>query len=98
MAGWGPRALPASPPEPALNLTVLARATTRHVAHHLFFTKIPHFHLSKATKAMREGLAKNNLTHLYKHEPTPRFALDIHTFLHQHYFWVQDNKVVDKCL
>ena len=30
--------------------------TDGHVAHHLFFTKIPHYHLMKATKALRQKL------------------------------------------
>jgi omega-3 fatty acid desaturase (delta-15 desaturase) len=39
-----------------------------HVVHHLFFTKIPHYNLRKATDAMVVYLAENNLSHLYKTE------------------------------
>jgi omega-3 fatty acid desaturase (delta-15 desaturase) len=72
--------------------------TDGHVVHHLFFTKIPHFHLMKATHAMRQGLAKEGFAHLYKHQDTPAFAVDIHKFLHKNWFWVKDEKVVNKVL
>jgi len=70
--------------------------TDGHVMHHLFFTKIPHYHLIAATKGMREGLEREGFTNLYKHRSTPSFALDIHTFLHRNWFWVKDGNVVSK--
>jgi omega-3 fatty acid desaturase (delta-15 desaturase) len=39
-----------------------------HVVHHLFFTKIPHYNLKKATCALEVHLTKCNLRHLYKTE------------------------------
>ncbi|KAI6187384.1 Fatty acid desaturase, type 1 domain-containing protein [Aphelenchoides besseyi] len=38
-----------------------------HVVHHYFFTKIPHYHLPKATEAVREILQQYGL---YKHQST----------------------------
>ena len=69
--------------------------TDGHVLHHLFFTKVPHYHLSDATRALKEGLSSNGFGHLYQHEATPRFGVDIFTFLHKHWFFVDDNKVVN---
>jgi phytoene desaturase len=42
--------------------------TDGHVAHHLFFTKIPHYNLPKATVAIRQHLEKAGLSKLYKYE------------------------------
>jgi omega-3 fatty acid desaturase (delta-15 desaturase) len=48
--------------------------TDGHVAHHLFFTKIPHYNLPKATVAIQEYLNKNNLGHMYKHDECRDFV------------------------
>ena len=72
--------------------------TDGHVMHHLFFTKIPHFKLPEATAAMQRGLAADGFSHLYKHEHTPKFALDIHKSLYKNWFWVEDEKSVTKVL
>ena len=42
--------------------------TDGHVAHHLFFTKIPHYNLPIATKAIREYLDDKDCSQLYKRD------------------------------
>lgn len=51
------------------------RITDCHVVHHLFFTKIPHYNLRRATDSLVAYLKANNLSHLYKSEKTPDFVL-----------------------
>lgn len=51
-----------------------------HVVHHLFFTKIPHYNLMKATAALRAHLEKNNCADLYKYEETYDFMLRVHQY------------------
>jgi fatty acid desaturase len=41
--------------------------------HHLFFTKIPHYNLRRATDALENYMKENGLGHLYKKESTPDF-------------------------
>lgn len=54
-----------------------------HVAHHLFFTKIPHYHLPVATKAIKEYMEANNLGSLYKFEKTYDFMFRVHQYFVQ---------------
>lgn len=54
--------------------------TDGHVAHHLFFTKIPHYNLPMATKAIREYLEKHNLGYLYKHDMCRDFPYRVHKY------------------
>lgn len=54
--------------------------TDGHVVHHLFYTKIPHYNLKKATFALQEYLQRNGALHLYKHEDTRDFALRVHQY------------------
>jgi acyl-lipid omega-3 desaturase len=55
--------------------------TDGHVVHHLFFTKIPHYHLAKATKAMRAYLKEVGAESIYKFEKTHDFFFRIHSYL-----------------
>jgi omega-3 fatty acid desaturase (delta-15 desaturase) len=57
--------------------------TDGHVAHHLFFTKIPHFNLPIATKAIRKYLEENNLGALYKSDITYDFPIRVHKYMVQ---------------
>jgi len=54
--------------------------TDGHVVHHLFYTKIPHYNLKKATSALLSFLDQNNAAHLYKHEPTYDFMFRVHKY------------------
>lgn len=45
---------------------LLHHITDGHVAHHLFFTRIPHYHLPKATEAVKRVLDKYPGTYKYK--------------------------------
>lgn len=55
--------------------------TDGHVAHHLFFTKIPHYNLPMATKAIKEYLNANGLGSLYKFDKTHDFAWRLHKYM-----------------
>lgn len=55
--------------------------TDGHVVHHLFFTKIPHYNLAKATKAMRAYLKDVGAEDVYKFEKTHDFFFRIHNYL-----------------
>ena len=57
--------------------------TDGHVAHHLFFTKIPHYNLPAATKAIRKYLDEHDLAYMYKHEDTRDFILRVHKYFVQ---------------
>ena len=54
--------------------------TNGHVAHHLFFTKIPHYNLTVATKAIRQYLEDNNLGYMYKHDECRDFPLRVYKY------------------
>ena len=49
------------------------RISDCHVVHHLFFTKIPHYNLRRATDALESYMNENGLSHLYRSEATPDF-------------------------
>ncbi len=45
--------------------------------HHLFFRSMPHYHLKRATAAVRAHLEKNGKSHLYKYEKTLDYFIEI---------------------
>lgn len=53
--------------------------TDGHVAHHLFFTKIPHYNLPIATKAIQKYMKENSLDFMYKLEKTYDFVYRTHS-------------------
>jgi len=56
--------------------------TDGHVAHHLFFTKIPHYNLPIATKAIQNYLKEQDLTSVYKFKSSRDFAYIFHKYLY----------------
>lgn len=58
--------------------------TDCHVVHHLFFTKIPHYHLARATEAMKSYLKQTGCYDIYKYEKTHDFFYRIHYYLVSH--------------
>ena len=52
--------------------------TDGHVAHHLFYTLIPHYNLPIATKAIRSFLKQNDAEHVYRLEDTKDFPARVH--------------------
>lgn len=54
--------------------------TDGHVAHHLFFTKIPHYNLPIATKAIKKYMEDNDLAHMYKNYDTHDFVFRVHQY------------------
>lgn len=55
--------------------------TDGHVAHHLFFTKIPHYNLMIATRAISKYLDDNQLGFLYKSDITYDFPYRVHAYM-----------------
>jgi omega-3 fatty acid desaturase (delta-15 desaturase) len=49
--------------------------TNGHIVHHIFFTKIPHYHLETATKHLYKYLKENGIEYKYKY--SPYFFIDI---------------------
>ena len=60
--------------------------TDGHVAHHLFFTQIPHYNLPIATEAIKDYLKEKNLSSMYKFEKTYDFVFRVHSYLIKHGF------------
>jgi len=54
--------------------------TDGHVVHHLFFTKIPHYNLKKATIALKKYMSENGIIDLYQHEITYDFPYRVHQY------------------
>lgn len=61
--------------------TLSHHITDGHVIHHLFFTKIPHYNLPKATKALQNFLKERNLFHKYRYEDSWNYFYLLHKFL-----------------
>ena len=67
-----------------------------HVMHHLFFEKVPHYRLEKATKALVEGLEKDGKGHLYKQIETEDFTQEIIRQFDANWFFVNEKQIVRK--
>jgi omega-3 fatty acid desaturase (delta-15 desaturase) len=60
--------------------------TDGHVAHHLFFTKIPHYNLPIATEAIKKYLKEHDLLSVYREDNTWDFPVRMHKFFIDHGF------------
>jgi acyl-lipid omega-3 desaturase len=67
-----------------------------HVVHHLFFERVPHYKLEKATEALVEGLEERGHGDLYKFIDTPDFTQEIVKQFYQNWFFINDRQVVRK--
>mmetsp|Transcript_22536 Transcript_22536/g.21657 ORF Transcript_22536/g.21657 Transcript_22536/m.21657 type:complete len:430 (-) Transcript_22536:77-1366(-) len=65
-----------------------------HVIHHLFFEKVPHYHLEEATEALAEGLEARGQSHLYKRIETPHFTQEIVKQFNKNWFFINEKQVV----
>jgi len=65
-----------------------------HVMHHLFFTKVPHYRLEGATKALREGMKERGQEHLYKQIDTPDYSQEIVKQFYDNWFYINEDQVV----
>jgi acyl-lipid omega-3 desaturase len=65
-----------------------------HVVHHLFFARIPHYHLAAATVALQQGLAARGQQHLYKQIDTPNFTQEIIKQFDENWFYVDEKQIV----
>ena len=65
-----------------------------HVIHHLFFEKVPHYRLEKATAALVEGLEQGGKSHLYKRIETPNFSQEIIKQFNDNWFFVNEENIV----
>jgi omega-3 fatty acid desaturase (delta-15 desaturase) len=65
-----------------------------HVIHHLFFERVPHYRLEKATKALQEGLEKSDQMHLYKKIETPDYLGEIVSQFDKNWFFINEEQVV----
>jgi acyl-lipid omega-3 desaturase len=67
-----------------------------HVIHHLFFTRVPHYHLKEATDALQKGMQDQGLSHWYKKIDTLDFGLEIVKQFDENWFFCNDSQVVRK--
>jgi omega-3 fatty acid desaturase (delta-15 desaturase) len=65
-----------------------------HVIHHLFFTKVPHYRLEAATKALKEGMEEAGMGHMYKSIDTPDFTQEIVKQFNENWFFIDEKQVV----
>jgi omega-3 fatty acid desaturase (delta-15 desaturase) len=67
-----------------------------HVVHHLFFERVPHYKLEKATEALVESLEERGQADLYKFINTPDFTQEIVKQFYQNWFFINESQVVRK--
>lgn len=57
--------------------------TDGHVVHHLFFTKIPHYNLMLATRALHKHLVDTKMDHIYRFDKTYDFMIRIFYYFYK---------------
>ena len=65
-----------------------------HLIHHLFFTKVPHYRLEAATKALRKNLDEAGQGELYKFIDTPKYNRELLKQWRENWFFVNESQVV----
>lgn len=65
-----------------------------HVIHHLFFTKVPHYRLEAATKALKKGMEEAGMGDMYKSIDTPDFTQEIVKQFNDNWFFVDEKQIV----
>ena len=65
-----------------------------HVIHHLFFEKVPHYHLEAATKSLKETLGKEGRMDLYKSIETKSYTQEIVKQFNENWFFVNEKQIV----
>ena len=65
-----------------------------HVIHHLFFTKVPHYRLEAATKALKTGMEEAGMGDMYKSIDTPDFTQEIVRQFNDNWFFIDEKQVV----
>jgi hypothetical protein len=54
----------------------------------------PHYRLKGATQALRAGLEREGLSHLYKNVDTPNYTQEIVRQFHNNWFFINEEQVV----
>jgi omega-3 fatty acid desaturase (delta-15 desaturase) len=65
-----------------------------HVIHHLFFERVPHYRLQKATEALVDGLDSEGQGHIYKRIETKSFTQEILRQFNDNWFFVSEDQIV----
>lgn len=63
--------------------------TDCHLVHHLFFLKIPHYHLKEAQQHLYNKLQALGQTSLYRHQRHRFFFIDIYKYFAKHWFFAE---------
>ena len=64
-----------------------------HIVHLLFFTRVPHYRLEKATRALYSGMAERGQAHLIKSVETKDFAQEIVKQFNDNWFFVDEKQI-----